>query len=52
MERGEVGQGLAVGIKLFEILEKQPKFLVLELDGRVCAALDAVVPDIVFEDFG
>ena len=52
VERGEVGQGLAVGINRFEVLQKQPQFLVIELDGRLCAPLDAVVPEIVFEDFG
>ena len=52
VERGEVSQGLAVGINCFEVLQKQPQFLVKGLDGRPCAALDAMVPEVVFEDFG
>ena len=51
MERGKVSQGLAIGINLFEILKKQPQFLGVELDGRLCAALYAVVPEIVLEYF-
>ena len=43
---------MAIGINILEILKKQPQFLGVELDGRLGAALDVVVTEVVFEDFG
>ena len=51
MERGEIRQGLTIGISLFEVFQKQSQFLRIELDGRLCTALDAVVPEIVLKYF-
>ena len=51
MERGEIRQGLTMGGSLFEVLQKEPHFLGVELDSGLSVPFDAVVLEIILEDF-
>ena len=48
MKGCQIGEGLAGWI---EVPEKESGFLVGELDGRVSAAFDAVIAEVIIEGF-